>query len=180
MVVNNYSVAMRWENLFRDLIDQATELDLAARDLQVAELAQGAWGQLRWADLIGHREVTIRVEHVGQITGRVAQVTGAWVLVESPTFAFAIAHRSVLGIAILDATGAASSSAVSDRLGWGHAFRAFARDRDRILVTRIDGSSLSAYVRVVAADFVVLEHEAGRDEVVPFAAVAAVRCPLAR
>lgn len=171
---------MRWDQLFRDLAEHQAEAELSERDDLVAEMSLGAWAGATWSQMASGRTATLSVQHLGGITGVVAQVTRDWVLVESTAAAFAVSHLAVLGVVVEEVVVPDDRRSVSGRLGWSHAFRAFARDQDRIQLTRIDGSVVAGAVRTVAADVVEIADDSRRRELVPYAAIVAVRCPLTR
>ena len=184
---------MRWEemllDLFEDLEQQAEGLALAERDAEVAELSRAEYAQVDFASRLhastGHR-VVIVVAGRGHIDATIARVGVDWLLADDAQ------HEWILRTAAIGHVRGLSDRAVGEqnrpvpaRVGLGSALRSVAESRALVLLHRMDGGSVRGQLRRVGADFVELwvsEHaEAwtsgaeGHVEVVPFAAVAAVR-----
>ena len=65
-------------------------------------------------------------------------------------------------------------SVVSAALGWGHVFRALKAEGQPVRVRTVTGSTVDGTVDVVGADFVRVHEDSGRDQMLPFAALAIV------
>jgi hypothetical protein len=66
------------------------------------------------------------------------------------------------------------STAVGEALGWGHVFRALREAGEDVRVRLVDGTTRDGSVLVAGRDFVRLRAASGRDQVVPFDAIAVV------
>ena len=171
---------VRWDELFRGLEDEAAGLSNQERDLDIAERTRMELARIgtaaRLAAGVGH-DLELRLEAIGPIRGRLERVTPRWLLVGAGTVQWMVSTDAVLGVRGLPTRAATfPAAAVVGRLGWGSAWRILARDRTGLHVVRRDGSSLDAVAERVGEDFVELT-VLGRRELVPFAAVAAVRLP---
>ena len=63
---------------------------------------------------------------------------------------------------------------MGEALGWGHVFRALREAGEEIRLRLVDGSVRDGAVLVAGRDFVRLRAGSGRDQVVPFDAIAVV------
>jgi len=180
---------VRWDALFADLEAQA-EAE-AARELaaEVGERTRIETSALHVTDRLraaqGHPVV---VSALGAtLRGAVLGVGPDWVLVEVERNRQALVRLgAVLGVTGLGAHSSApdGQGRVAARLGLASALRAVARDRAPVVITRIDGSTLTGTLDRVGADFLeIAEHPIGEARrkgavtdvrVVPFAAVAVV------
>ena len=171
---------MHWDELFRDLENEAAGLSDQERDVDIAERTRMELARIdtaaRLAAGVGH-DLELRLEAVGPMRGRLERVTPRWLLVGVGTVQWMVSTDAVLGVRGLPPRAATRpAGAVVGRLGWGSAWRVLARDRTGLHVVRRDGSFLEAVAERVGEDFVELT-VLGRRELVPFAAVAAVRLP---
>jgi len=189
---------MRWDELFADLEAQADALDQRDRDAEIADRTRAEQATLEVADrlraAIGHT-VTVRVGGVGILAGRVQRVGAAWLLLSTAEeVPWLVAWPALIGVVGVPRRAVAANSAVAAGLGWPSTWRLLARDRALVHVVRCDASTVSGVPERVGRDFVELrvgglesvppagprgtEHR-GKEhaEVVPYAAVAAVRCP---
>lgn len=161
---------MRWERLFAELEAQAGDVEMQDRDALVAELADGDWAATTWRDLLGGHAV-LDVRGHGRLGGEVVLVNRQLVQLQGERVDHVVNTDAVL--AVLSAEHrAVAESPVSAGLGWGHVFRALRESAVRI--RRIDGSTVDGSVGVVGRDFVRVQDESGRDQVLPFAVVAVV------
>lgn len=64
---------MRWERLFAELEAQVGDVEMQDRDALVDELADGAWAETSWRDLLGGHVVLDVLGH-GRIEGEVVLV----------------------------------------------------------------------------------------------------------
>ena len=180
---------MRWEALFADLEAQADAEDAAELAAEVGERTRIEAAALYLVDRLrpaqGHPLV---VATVGVTVPGVLRAVGPdWILLEVERGRQALVR---LG-AVLGATGVGARSnapgregRVAARLGLGSALRAVARDRAPVIITLIDGSSLSGTLDRIGGDFLeIAEHAMGEARrrgsvtavrVVPFSALAVV------
>jgi len=178
---------VRWDELFADLEAQADALHQRDRDAEIADRTRAEQATVEVADrlraAIGHT-VTVRVGGVGFLTGRVQRVGAAWLLLgtgeEAP---WLVAWPAVIGVVGVPRRAVAADSRVTEGLGWPSTWRLLARDRALVHVVRFDASTVSGVPERVGRDFVELRVSGlesslpAHAEVVPYAAVAAVRCP---
>lgn len=184
---------MRWEEMLLDLFDdleqQAEGLALAERDAEVAELSRAEYAHVDFASRLhastGHRVVLV-AGGLGHVEATIVRVGVDWLLADDGR------HEWILRTAALAHVRGLSEHATGEqhrslpaRVGVGSALRSVAESRAPVVLHRIDGGSVRGQLRRVGADFVELwvsEHaEAwragpeGHVEVVPFAALSAVR-----
>ena len=163
---------MRWERLFAELEAQAGDLELDDRDALVEELRDGDWAETSWRALLGGH-VVLDVLGLGRVEGDVVLANEHIVHLHGERLDHVVSARAVLAV-VSSQRRAERSSPVTATLGWGHVFRALRQADDAIRVSRIDGLTVDGAVSVVGRDFVRLRTESGRDQVVPFDAVAVV------
>ncbi|MGI8614998.1 MAG: hypothetical protein ACR2KL_13815 [Nocardioidaceae bacterium] len=186
---------MRWDDLFADLEVEAAAAAEAARDAEIAERTRTELARVGLMDrlqAVVHRSVTLHVEQVGALSGTLLRVTGRWLLLEATTVEWLVSLSAVLGVSGLPARASSPErgSAVELASSWGAAWRVLARDRTQVQVVRRDGTTVRGVPQRVGADFVELlpppavDDSARRggtmSELLPFAAVLAVRCPRER
>lgn len=174
---------MRWRELFGELEGDAAALERQERDLDIADRTRARLGSLSWLDRCAQRDVGLRVAGVGLLHGQVETVASAWLLLHADAATdWLVAVAAVTGIvpsttAVADTGSGDARGQVERRLTWLNAWSVLSRDRDRVYVVRTDGSGTAGIPARVGRDFVELTTEVGRAELVPYAAIAAVRCP---
>ena len=186
---------MRWDALFADLEAAAEGEWQRERDAEIAERTRAELARLRLVDrlraVVDRRssegvELAVRVQAAGVLRGVVARVTDDWFVLLTPSHEWVVASDAVLGVTGLPSAARPpeSESVVARALGWSAAWRVLARDRSEVQVVRRDGSTVAGRANRAGHDFVELTaepYDAGRGgvaaELVPHAAVAAVRCP---
>ena len=161
---------MRWERLFAELEAQVGDVEMQDRDALVDELADGDWAATSWRDLLGGQVVLDVLGH-GRLDGEVVLVNQRLVQLRGERLDHVVNAAAVLAV-VSSERRATGESPVSAGLGWGHVFRALREDPVR--VRRTDGSTVDGDVGVVGSDFVRMRDESGRDQVVPFGAIAVV------
>lgn len=184
---------MRWDDVFAGLEADAAGLQDRERDTEIADRTRAELATVALADrfraTLG-RSAAVRVTGLGVVHGRVERVTPRWVLLAAADdVEWLVAWAAILGVAGLSiqAVGA-STGHVETSFGWPATWRVLARDRAPVHVVRRDGSSLTGIPDRVGADFVELglrdpdissstRRQPAVVELVPYAAVAAVRCP---
>lgn len=184
---------MRWEEMLLDLFDdleqQAEGLALAERDVEVAELSRAEYAHVDFASRLhastGHQVVLV-VAGMGHIEATITRVGVDWLLADDGQHEW-ILRTGALGHArgLSEQAVGEKNRAVPARVGLGSALRSVAESRALVVLHRTDGGSVRGQLRRVGADFVELrvsEHAeawtpgpVGHIEVVPFAALAAVR-----
>jgi hypothetical protein len=184
-----------WErrllDLFEDLEQQAAGAALAARDLEVAELARAEYSEVdlasRFHASLG-RDVELTGPHGLVVRGRMARVGAGWCLVvpgssgpgqgsaasETEEWLFVlpalVAVRGLSPQALLPA-----SRPLTSRLGLGSVLRGVAEERRLVTLVRSDGERRQGTLGRVGQDFFELLRDDGGLEIVPFSAVAALR-----
>lgn len=142
------------------------------RDALVEELRDGEWADTSWRSLLGGH-VVLDVVGMGRVDGSVMLVNEHIVQLRGEQIAHVIGTRAVAAV-ISAERRADEPSVVSATLGWGHVFRALRVDGEPVRVRTITGSVVDGTIEVVGADFVRVRQESGRDQTLPFAAVAIV------
>jgi hypothetical protein len=153
---------MRWDELFDDLEAQAEQ---AGRDERAGEIEQRARIEIskvgvldRFRPAVG---TVLRLRCAGSVsvTGTLRRIGADWLLLdESPSHEVLVPLAGVLTVGGLGRLSAlpGSGSAVSARLGLGHALRGIARDRSAVQITLLDASQLDGTIDRVGSDFVEL------------------------
>lgn len=167
---------MRWDLLFHDLEAQADAADAANFRAEVQDRVRSERADVSLASrllaAVGSGLAVTLLD--GQtVHGEVASASAGWLLlgIEGPqTLIPLTAIATVAGLP----TASREPGVVDAGLGMGHAMRALARDRARVLIATQAGQ-LSGLVGVVGADYVELTTAVGSQMVVPFAGILTVR-----
>jgi hypothetical protein len=186
---------MRWDALFADLEAAAEGEWQRERDAEIAERTRAELARLRLVDRLravvegrtsAGVELAVTVLAAGVLRGRVTRVTDEWFVLLTPSHEWVVASDAVLGVTGLPSSARPpeSEGAVARAMGWSAAWRVLARDRSDVYVVRRDGSAVAGRANRAGHDFVELTAgpgDTGRggtvSELVPHAAIAAVRCP---
>jgi hypothetical protein len=182
---------VRWDALFADLEAQAEAMAQAERAGEVQDHTRAEVGALSLLDRLRPAlgtPVRLRTAGAGPIAGTLERLGPDWVLLESDGgHEVLVRLGAVTGISGLGRAAAVPGTmdAVSARLGLWFVLRRIARDRSPVALTLADGTTLSATLDRVGADFVeAATHSPGearragavRDGLlVPMAALVAVR-----
>jgi hypothetical protein len=177
------SPTMSWdEDLFAvldDLEQQAEAIYAAERDAEVADRSRAEYGAVTLASRLMaslDAELTVGVTAVGRLTGVLRRVSKGWLLLGSAGSEWVVPLPAVTSV-----SGASARSVPEvawsplTRLGLGSAMRRLSEAAEPCVVHVVDGSVHEARVARVGADFVELAVGQTRLELVPFAALAAVR-----
>lgn len=149
---------MRWERLFDDIEAQAEEAERAERSVEIADRTRREVGRqqlLHRLQAAAGQQVVVRVAGAGVVRGVVRGAGAGWLLLADAGDETLVAMRSVtsvLGLGI-QATVPGTDGAVGARLGLGYVLRQVARDRAAVVLTLIDGTTVSGVVDRVGADF---------------------------
>ncbi len=172
-----------WEErllaLFDDLEQQADALLGTEREMEVAERARSEYAAVTLSTrLMAAREqdVSLGVEGVGPVTGRLHRVAADWCLLGSRGQDW-IVRLAAVGMVRGLPPRAVSEAAwpVTARLGVGSALRRVAEDGEECRLRLRDGTAYDARLGRVGADFVeALIGEQREPVVVRFAALSAV------
>ena len=178
---------MRWDELFRDLEGQLAAAEAADLTAEVADRTRRESALLALADrargALGRR-VGVQAQGGDQVEGVLVDVGADWLLLTDDTGRDVLVPlAAVLGLAGLAAWSAQPVGQVAVRLGLGGVLRALARDRARLTVRLVDGSSLAGTIDRVGADFLEVSDRAreapgtrsGGARTVATAAVAVIR-----
>lgn len=188
---------MRWDALFADLEAAAAGEWQRERDAEIAERTRAELARLRLVDRLRavadgrpgpEVEIGVRILAAGVVRGRLVRVTDDWFVLVTPSHEWVVATAAVLGVTGLPpaARSPESQGAVARSWGWSAAWRVLARDRTEVHVIRRDGSTVTGLASRSGQDFVELTASesiahpvrgAAASELVPHAAIAAVRCP---
>jgi hypothetical protein len=149
---------VRWDGLFADLEAQADQLERAERAGEVEERTRGELArQTLHARLRATAGSPICLSVAGGLTiaGQLGRVGLDWLLLDAGPAEWLVPTaviRTVSGVGRQAAVQAPSM--IDSRLDLRHALRGLARDRTQLRVHLLDGSSLSATLDRVGADFV--------------------------
>jgi hypothetical protein len=148
---------MRWQELFADLEAQARSLERPDE----GELSDRIRGEMAQVTLLNRlraqvsRQVTVSVRGVGDVTGRLQRTGADWILLHAPDEVI-VPLAAVMAVRDLppDAVSPQSSGVAARGLRLTSVLRAAARDRSVVVLTRLDGRSLTGTPDRVGADFV--------------------------
>jgi hypothetical protein len=177
---------MRWDDglagLFDDLEQQAEGLALVERDIEVAEAVRAEYSQL---DLVSRLHgslglpLRLAVTGVGTVEGELRRAGDGWCLLDTGQREWVVRLPAVASLrGLADRGVVASARPLTARLGLASVLRGLAEMRAASVLHRTDSTLLQGRLGRVGSDFVevaVSGEGAGYLEVVPFAAVAAVR-----
>jgi hypothetical protein len=168
---------MTWDDRFAQM-EASLGLDADGvrqreRDREIDDLAVERAAAVSWADRCLGREVTLAVAADGSVRGELAMATDDWLLLHQDAATdWVVAVGQVLSVRASGGVPRTSRGEVERRTTWRQAWSAFVRDRDEVVAMLIDGSSVRGVPVRAGKDYA----EIGPD-LVPYAAVAAVRCP---
>ncbi len=154
----------RWEALFGELEAELAGAGAADLRAEVADRTRREYAALRLVDrlrpVVGHG-VRLRLVTGGGVSGQLVEVGADWLLVVERAVAALVPLRQVAAIGGLGSRSAApgSEGRVGAALDLRHALRRLARDRAAVVVSVVDGSTLSGTLDRIGADFVeIAEH----------------------
>ena len=148
---------VRWENLFADLEHQLEEARQHDHDAEIADRISGELARVH----LRHRldasygsPVDVHVLGAGRVRGVLRALGSDWFVLAEPAGGEALVPiGSVLTVSGLTRRVSLSSERTAvARLGIGHCLRGLARDHAEVVVTLVDGASLSGIVDRVGAD----------------------------
>lgn len=171
---------VRWDALFADMEQQLASLEAQGRQVEVAELTRAERTSVHLVDrfrgAVG-AHVALVLDNGARVTGAVADVGQAWVLLEGQEGREHLVPVAAVSSAVGLGAAAPAAGPVLSRLGLGHALRALARDRG-ILAVLTRGEALGGRIDAVGGDHLDLAlvhadsgRPAGRFRTVPFCAL---------
>lgn len=186
-----YGRAVRWDELFADLEADAEGLAQRERDAEIAERTRIELASLTLLDRLQAgigQELGIDVMGAGRLNGRLRRVGPVWLLLEVDSRqGWVVSVDAITGVqGLTAAAGSAPGGSSAARATWASAFRTMSRDREVVLVRRVDGTAVRGLPARVGRDFVEVlarddDTSSGREarlaprlRIVPYAAVAAV------
>lgn len=159
---------MRWDELFGDLEGR---LEAAAAAETAAEVSDRLRRELALVGLVDRlrplrgARVGLAVRGVGDVRGVLREVGSTWLLLdEGPDHEVLVPCTAVLSVSGLTRASAVpgDEGRVVRRFGLSHVLRGLARDRSPVVITLVDGRTVSGTIDRVGADFIELaEHGLG-------------------
>jgi hypothetical protein len=177
---------MRWQRLFDDLEAQIEAADAAELEAEVADRIRSEVGRLRMVDRLRGslgEEIDVHLPSGVRERGVLTRVGADWLLLEPGAAQAGVGEmdalvplRAVQTLGGLAARSMApgSEGAVASRLTFASALRQIARDRARVQLTFVDGTSRTGVVRTVGVDFLEVSDEAARSSGAALVATAAL------
>ena len=169
-----YGGRMRWSELFDDLEAQVTRAEREAFEDEVRARAESEAAAITLGAVLAASQgdtVRIALSDGTRLEGEVRDCAAQWLHLGQGSCEWLVPATA---IATLDGPrfAAPDPGVVSSRLTLGHALRALAR-ADAVVVVSAGDTRARGTVRVVGADYLVVESGAGRT-VIPFAAILSV------
>lgn len=167
---------MRWDALFLDLEAQMGAAEDAQFQADVSDRTRSERASIELAErLLSARgePVTLTLRHGETVQGIVVDAAVQWLLLGATGPQTLVPMRAVALVSGL-APRTTHLSDVDRRLGIGHALRALARDRARVIVDYGAGE-VTGLIAVVGADYVEISTSVGAMSAVPIDAVMRVR-----
>lgn len=183
---------MRWHDLFDDLEAQLEALETGSLRAEVAEHTRAERGRVELvARLLAGRgaAVSAQVRGAGRLHGTLEEVAPSWFVLSRPGAAGpgrVLVHLpAVLSLSGLGHRSAADPGTVARRLDLRQVLRALSRDRSRVRLVDVDGSSLAGRIEWVGSDHLDVavlpddgtQRGGARLVTLPYAAVATVQQP---
>ena len=174
---------MSWdEDLFAvldDLEQQAEALYAAERDAELADRSRAEYGAVTLASRLMaslDTELTLGVAGVGRLTGTLRRLSKGWLLLGSAGSEWVVPLSAVTSVrdASRRSVPEVAWSPIA-RLALGSALRRLSEAGEPCVVHLVDGAVHEARVARVGAEVVELAVGEGRMELVPHAALAAIR-----
>src|SRR5664279_6098524 len=167
---------MRWDDLFSDLEAQLGAAQDAQFQADVSDLTRSERASIELAERLltaRGRSVALTLRDGEMVHGVVVDAAVQWLLLGASGPQTLVPMRAVALVSGLPPR-TSHVTEVERRLGIGHALRALARDRARVIVDTVGGSA-SGLVGVVGADFIEISTAVGSSVAVPMAAITRVR-----
>ena len=167
---------MRWDDLFADLEAQLGAAHEARFQAEVSDLTRAERSAIELAErLMTARgtSVSLMLRDGEPVNGVVVDAAAQWLLLGQTGPQTLVPMHAIAWVSGLPPR-TSHLSEVERRLGIGHALRALARDRARVIVDYGAGE-VTGLIAVVGADYVELSTSIGATSAVPIAAIMRVR-----
>ncbi len=167
---------MRWDALFTDLEAQMGAAEHAQFQSEVQDLTRSERAGIELgARLVSAKGtmVSLRLADGETVRGVLVDAAAQWLLIGDAGPQTLIPVHAITLVSGLPPRSTELSE-VEKRLGIGHALRALARDRARVIVDTMAGSA-SGIIGVVGADFIEISTGVGASVALPMAAITRVR-----
>jgi len=171
-----YRVFMRWDHLFGDLEAQLSAAHDAQFRAEVSDLTRSERATVELAERLltaKGQSVTLTLRDGETVHGEVADAALQWLLLGVSGPQTLVPMHAVAVVAGLPAQ-TSHVTEVERRLGIGHALRALARDRARVIVDYGAGE-VTGLIAAVGADYVEVSTSVGAMSAVPIDAIMRVR-----
>ncbi len=171
-----YGGPMRWDLLFADLEARADANESAQFDAEVRDLTRAERASVSLAARLVQAKgsaVTVTTRDGVSTAGVMVDAAAGWLLLGDSGPQTLVPLHAVTVVAGLG-TRAAELTEVERRLGLGHALRALARDRARVVASTLSGD-VTGIIGAVGADFIELSTGVGASVLIATDAVTRVR-----
>lgn len=170
---------MRWDDLFADLESQLIAAERAQFHADVQDLTRSERAGIELASrLLNARggSVTLTLRDGESVRGVVMDAATQWLLLGASGPQTLVPMTAIAMVSGLPARSAEVTE-VDRKLGIGHALRALARDRARVVVSA-GPNEVAGVIGVVGADYIEVSTSVGASVAVPMAAITFVRSAL--
>jgi len=175
-ICGRYGVPMRWDDLFSDLEAQLGAAHDAQFQADVSDLTRSERASIELAERLltaRGRSVALTLRDGDMVHGVVADAAVQWLLLGASGPQTLVPMRAVALVSGLPPR-TSHVTEVERRLGIGHALRALARDRARVIVD-FGAGEVTGLIAVVGADYVEVSTTVGSMSAVPIDAIMRVR-----
>jgi hypothetical protein len=167
---------MRWDDLFSDLEAQLGAAQDAQFQADVSDLTRSERASIKLAERLltaRGRSVALTLRDGEAVLGVVVDAAVQWLLLGASGPQTLVPMRAVALVSGLPPR-TSHVTEVERRLGIGHALRALARDRARVIVD-FGAGEVTGLIAVVGADYVEVSTSVGAMSAVPIDAIMRVR-----
>ncbi|MBC7298201.1 MAG: hypothetical protein H5T82_04835 [Demequina sp.] len=167
---------MRWDDLFSDLEAQLSAAQDAQFQADVSDLTRSERASIELAERLltaRGQSVALTLRDGEMVRGVVVDAAVQWLLLEAGGPQTLVPMRAVALVSGLPPR-TSHVTEVERRLGIGHALRALARDRARVIVDFGVGE-VTGLIAIVGADYVEVSTSVGAMSAVPIDAIMRVR-----
>jgi len=171
-----YGVPMRWDDLFSDLEAQLGAAQDAQFQADVSDLTRSERASIELAERLltaRGRSVALTLRDGEAVQGVVVDAAVQWLLLGASGPQTLVPMRAVALVSGLPPR-TSHVTEVERRLGIGHALRALARDRARVVID-FGAGEVTGLIAVVGADYVEVSTSVGAMSAVPIDAIMRVR-----